>query len=479
MKMKSVRFQQGFTMIELMVAVVIGLITVLIMNQALTVSEGYRRTSTSGGDAQVSGTLAMFLLQRDLRNAGYGVLASESDGSNIGITPLSLCGPPNKTRVYVGGATASPATVEMDGSNKPGFVHFAVYPAGSAIHDAIYGPPPASNAADYASDIIQVIYAGSSASVSTAVHAKEIYDAGIGAMALRMNPSRFGFRKGDLILVTTNAPVSVDGAAYLQPICMINEITGTPNSNTGGDPAGNSADLIRQNPVTYNTAKYCSDYIDNPVGSNNCSTKFSAVANPPPDATTHLLFNISLGASDKFTRVYNFGPRADIADVAAAPLPRFVARLYRIHQSRLESCDMLSTDCTSANGVWIPIADNIVSMRAVYGIDDGGNGGTANDGIVDTWTQNQPLSVATPTVRWEQVLSARISIVSRSRQYEKDAATTAASPAWAGDSANTTLHDTSWAASYPHDLSTLGSDWGHYRYRLFETTVPFRNLIWK
>lgn len=489
MDMRSFRSERGFTLIELMVAVVIGLITVLIMNQALIASEGYRRSSTAGGDAQVSGSLAMFLLQRDLRNAGYGLMASESDGSAIGVTPISLCGPPHATRVYTGAATATPAAVELDGANKPGFVHFAVYPPGTVVHDAIYAPPPASSEADYNTDVIQVIYAGTSASVSTAVHAQEV-DVGASRMALRMKTSRFGYRKGDLILVASTSPVLVDGAAHPQPICMINEVTGLPGSNYGNDldfatsPLSNGRDLLRENTLAYNGGKYCSDYLDNPLLANCAadnqipSTRLGAPANPPPDPTSHLLFNIQLGTTELSTRVYNFGPRAEIADAASAPLSRFVARMYRIHQSRLESCDFLSGDCTTASGIWIPIADNIVSMRAAYGVDDGSNGGTANDGIVDTWTQTPPNPPPGGSVRWEQVLAARISIVSRSRNFEKSATTTTTSPAWAGDENNAALHDSSWADNYPHDITHL-ADWGHYRYRLFETTVPFRNLIWK
>ena len=62
----------GFSLIELMVAMVIGLIGMIIIFQVFEVSEGIRRTTTSGGDAQQNGTIALYLMQRDLRNAGMG-----------------------------------------------------------------------------------------------------------------------------------------------------------------------------------------------------------------------------------------------------------------------------------------------------------------------------------------------------------------------------------------------------------------------
>ena len=45
-----------------MVGVVIGLLALLIIYQALSLSEGYRRTTTAGGDAQSSGMISSFVL---------------------------------------------------------------------------------------------------------------------------------------------------------------------------------------------------------------------------------------------------------------------------------------------------------------------------------------------------------------------------------------------------------------------------------
>ena len=42
----------GFSLVELMVAVVIGLIGKLVMFQVFAVSEGQKRTTASGGDGQ-------------------------------------------------------------------------------------------------------------------------------------------------------------------------------------------------------------------------------------------------------------------------------------------------------------------------------------------------------------------------------------------------------------------------------------------
>ena len=62
----------GFSLVELMVAVVIGLIGTVVMFQVFAVSESYKRTTVSGGDAQQNGSVALFTMERDLRNAAHG-----------------------------------------------------------------------------------------------------------------------------------------------------------------------------------------------------------------------------------------------------------------------------------------------------------------------------------------------------------------------------------------------------------------------
>ena len=71
--MRAPRRLRGFSMVELMVAMMIALIAVIIMFQVFETSEGVRRTTASGGDAQQNGTIALYTLQRDLRNAGMGI----------------------------------------------------------------------------------------------------------------------------------------------------------------------------------------------------------------------------------------------------------------------------------------------------------------------------------------------------------------------------------------------------------------------
>ena len=66
-----------------MVALVIGLVSVLATTQLFLISEGQKRTITGGGDAQTNGAFALYSLQRDIRQGGYGVSAFDLLGCKV------------------------------------------------------------------------------------------------------------------------------------------------------------------------------------------------------------------------------------------------------------------------------------------------------------------------------------------------------------------------------------------------------------
>jgi len=68
--------QKGVGIVEVMVSVVIGMLLVLMMFQAYLVTEGQKRTVTSGSDAQQNAAYGIFLLTQDLSMAGNVVAAS-------------------------------------------------------------------------------------------------------------------------------------------------------------------------------------------------------------------------------------------------------------------------------------------------------------------------------------------------------------------------------------------------------------------
>lgn len=78
MKNTSFARSRGFTLIELMVGLAVGLVVLLAVTQVYVNWESRQRTSSSKNDAQISGTLAAYNLERDLRQAGVGFGSANS-----------------------------------------------------------------------------------------------------------------------------------------------------------------------------------------------------------------------------------------------------------------------------------------------------------------------------------------------------------------------------------------------------------------
>lgn len=66
------RKQRGFSLVEILVGVVIGLIGVAVMFQMMAIWGNHERSTTSGGELQTAGAIGMFSLERDLKSGGLG-----------------------------------------------------------------------------------------------------------------------------------------------------------------------------------------------------------------------------------------------------------------------------------------------------------------------------------------------------------------------------------------------------------------------
>jgi len=132
---------------------------------------------------------------------------------------------------------------------------------------------------------------------------------------------------------------------------------------------------------------------------------------------------------------------------------------------RIELLDHVA-GARAARGVAV-IIDDIVDLQAQYGKD------TDDNGVVETWNTVQPVNGA----QWQQVLAVRVAVLARSGNYERpevaggpcEATTTATRPQW-GDAG--ALQD------FP-TLMVAGALPSCYKYRVFETIIPLRNMIWR
>jgi type IV pilus assembly protein PilW len=78
------RLQSGLSLVELLVGLLIGLVATLAISNLFSGFEARKRMIAGGADAQSSGVLAMYYIQRDAQNAGYGLpLYNSSDPSPL------------------------------------------------------------------------------------------------------------------------------------------------------------------------------------------------------------------------------------------------------------------------------------------------------------------------------------------------------------------------------------------------------------
>lgn len=366
---------RGFSLVEILVALVIGSLAMVVVLQVFWLSEGTKRTSTSGSDAQQAGAMALYLLERDLRQAGYGMNA----------TPALGCS--------VVGYDAGP-------------------PVRDPIPSFIFAPVVITQGASNAPDSISISYGSDNNFTPVAT----LTQANGGTNANYMVTSNFGFTLMDLIIVVEAG----------NPQCTLAQVNQIPPA--GGNPL-----------VIHNTG----------------------VNNPRYNKAGGMGVNHGIGA-----QIFNLGQ-----------LP--VVNIYSVNTPSATIPDgRLNVQNTIRDAVATPIVDGIVNLQAEYGMDDGANNGTiaggsytADDGIADNWSKTTPATAAA----WNQVLAVRLAVVARSGLREKpNPATglcsyTANQPTWAG------------SATSPIVLTNDadGFSWKCYRYRVYETTVPLRNMIWR
>jgi type IV pilus assembly protein PilW len=138
-------------------------------------------------------------------------------------------------------------------------------------------------------------------------------------------------------------------------------------------------------------------------------------------------------------------------------------RTYSIAGNRLQVSELLMA--VSAGATPLQLVDDIVDLQAEYGQD------LNNDGVVSSaeWTTVSP----TTGTGWQQVIAIRIGVLARSPNYVKpepagaNCDATTAQPTWAGGS---------FAAK---NFTTATSQDRCYKYRVFETIIPLRNMIWR
>jgi len=79
--------QAGFSLVEIMVGLVIGMLVTLVIMQVFSVFEGQKRSTTGTADAQTNGNIALYNIQRDVQMAGFGLPEIDPNGSPMQCSP--------------------------------------------------------------------------------------------------------------------------------------------------------------------------------------------------------------------------------------------------------------------------------------------------------------------------------------------------------------------------------------------------------
>lgn len=80
--------QTGFTLVEIMVGLAIGMLATLVIMQVFSVFETQKRTTTGTADAQTNGGIALYNIARELQVAGYPLMPV--DDSPLECTTLTF-----------------------------------------------------------------------------------------------------------------------------------------------------------------------------------------------------------------------------------------------------------------------------------------------------------------------------------------------------------------------------------------------------
>jgi type IV pilus assembly protein PilW len=313
------RQASGFSLVEIMVGMVIGMLGIIVIMQVFALFEGQKRTTSGGSEAQNTGAIALSGISDDIRQSGYG---------------FSLINVLGCTTLLRPGVTLNPLA--------PVTINSASVPAGDANTDT-------------------------------------------------------------LLIAYGNSDILPEGNSIVLP-------------------AIDSTHLSVQAYKSFEVGDYV---IATPTG-RSCTSINPAVLNQVTDVTNPTL-TITPGATSVTPgMLFNLGKTISI-------------HAYAVRNGDLTVCDYMVNNCGSAanvsplnSSVWVPIAGNIVSLRAQYGQDITNNVPSVTsantgvmDGIVDIYSQTSPANTgpSKDACDWIRTLSIRFALVARNTQFEKIAVT--------------------------------------------------------
>lgn len=122
----------------------------------------------------------------------------------------------------------------------------------------------------------------------------------------------------------------------------------------------------------------------------------------------------------------------------------------------------------------IPTVAGVVNLQAQYGIS-----ATAASNQITAWVDATGGTWAAPSVAdRNRIKAVRIAVVARNAKMEPGIVTAACSSTTAAAPTGLCAWEGSVASPAPAIDLSADANWQRYRYRVFETIVPLRNMIW-
>jgi type IV pilus assembly protein PilW len=479
LRVPSARRARGFSLIEILVGLTLGFIAIVVMYQVFAVFEAQRRTSTTGSDAQTSGLIGLFSIERDVRSAGYGLVYNKAvdDATYNGQVPCT-------SLAYFQGGAKKVSTPFL-----PVRIEDNVGPNGS--------------------DRISVAYSGHPLAATPMLVAKKVPDAGSATpntvFVSNAPPSTLpgsptiAVANDDLVLIATPVPL---------PVPLQKEVWVSPsNPLSANPPVGTSTTYNGLRPCTLLQAKNVAAapgavtmQFDVSGGTYNPS----GAVNPfPQTAGTDYISTMEDGYPAGTTSpsvVVNLGRPPGEVPSKGNP---FIWNRYSVNRvvtggNNTERYDLVAENVIAGNGELVAVSDNIVVMQAQYGITDPTDAvncppavvGSVNCQTVLKWVDAKSVAGedwANPTPGMiSRIKAVRIALVARSPLAEKIDATGAGGYTGAQSCTNQDTANARGVCAWVGDATSQSpavdltgiTDWQTYRYRVYETVIPLRNVIW-
>jgi type IV pilus assembly protein PilW len=380
--------QRGFSLVEILVAMVIALIGMLVIFQSFDTFEAQKRTTTNSVDAQENGLLALANIEREVRLAGYGLFY----GNQL------AC---NRMNQWSGAATQVP------------IMPIQITDGGAA------------------SDTIVTNY---STSAFGSLPAQLLLDTTTSNTVLQINNSTrtAGFSVGNYILVA-------------------NPLRGFSCTRLQVSAATLAAD---GNSLALTVASGGSTPANPPAATNLFATTPNPVAsygNSPAEPS--IVINMGGFSRNQYSVVMNATTR----------------------EGELQQLDL-----TAAAATAVSLASGVVAMQAQLGVS-----ATPQTQEINAWVN--PTGTWAPTAITindiGRVKAVRVAIVTRSSQIERATTGNVTNPCTTSmgtvNNGPCAWDDAGSSIAAPQIDLSGDANWRRYRYRVYETIIPLRNVMWQ